>query len=65
MNTGYYVSVIDGMRKGLLLGPYGTHQEALDNVQAGNNLACNADPRAIFLGAKPVPTSAISAKTAN
>lgn len=28
----FYVSVVDGGRKGVLLGPYETHREALDNV---------------------------------
>jgi len=42
---GYYVSVIDGRRRGALLGPYGTHDEALENVQRGRNLAYDADPR--------------------
>jgi hypothetical protein len=42
----YYVSVRDGARHGYLLGPYDTHQEALDNVDRGNQLACQADGRA-------------------
>lgn len=48
MTTGYYVSVINGNRKGLLLGPYGTHAEALENVPAGRALACKADTWADF-----------------
>jgi hypothetical protein len=39
----YYVSVLDAKRKGLLLGPYDTHQEALDNVSRGRELAEQAD----------------------
>ena len=46
--AGYYVSVLDGKRKGLLLGPYDTHQEALDNVKRGISLAVAADTRAVF-----------------
>lgn len=32
--THYYVSVVDGPRRALLAGPYPTHQEALDQVDA-------------------------------
>ncbi len=44
----YYVSVKDEERRrhAYLLGPYNTHEEALANVQRGNNLACDAIPRA-------------------
>lgn len=48
MNTGYYVSIIRGKRRGLLLGPYVDHQTALDNVKRGTDSACDADPRAWF-----------------
>ncbi len=44
----FYVSVIDGGRKGVLLGPYETHQEALDEVRRGRRLAEDADCRAAF-----------------
>jgi hypothetical protein len=44
----FYVSVMDGRRKGVLLGPYETHREALDNVAQGRELANEADPRASF-----------------
>ena len=44
----FYVTVIDGPRKGILLGPYDTHREALDNVSHGRNLAESADPRVAF-----------------
>lgn len=40
---GYYVSVIDGPRKGFLLGPYDTHAEALENVDRGRELALKTD----------------------
>lgn len=48
----YYVSVIDidANRHGLLLGPYPTHQEALDNVKRARELAYKADPRSHFYG---------------
>lgn len=32
MKKFYYVSVIDGARRGMAAGPYATHQEALDRV---------------------------------
>lgn len=37
--TGFYVSVIDRQRKGLLLGPFPTHAEALAKVEKGKALA--------------------------
>lgn len=40
---GYCVSVIDGPRKGLLLGPYDTHDAALQNVERGKQLAFGTD----------------------
>lgn len=48
MDRLFYVSVDDGSRKGILLGPYGSHQEACDNVDRGSALAEAADPRAAF-----------------
>lgn len=49
----FYVTIKRGMhpskiKRGWLLGPYETHQQALDNVERGSNLACAADPRANF-----------------
>lgn len=44
----FYVSVINGKRTGLLLGPFATHEEALDNVERGRELAIAADPFAHF-----------------
>jgi len=43
----FYVSVVDveRNRKGILLGPFKTHQEALDSVRRGRKLAEEADPR--------------------
>lgn len=42
----FYVTVKDGPRTGWLLGPFSTHSEALDNVERGNQLACDANSRA-------------------
>lgn len=44
----YYVSAIDGPRTALLLGPFPTHQQALDEVDTGRDMACDLDPRAHF-----------------
>ncbi len=44
----FYVSVRDAGRNGILLGPYETHPEALDNVRSGRKLAEGADYRAAF-----------------
>jgi uncharacterized protein YegJ (DUF2314 family) len=44
----YYVTVLDGKRKGFLLGPYSTRQEALDNVERGKKLALDNDDFADF-----------------
>lgn len=46
----YYVSVMDGDRRGLLLGPYNTHVEALENVDRGKSLALKHDCKAWFYG---------------
>lgn len=47
----YYVSVIDGNRFGLLLGPFNSHQEALDKVEAVSNKAYELNPsEAAFAG---------------
>ncbi len=39
----YYVTVINGNKKGFLLGPYNTHEEALQNVDKGIKLAEQSD----------------------
>lgn len=44
----YYVSVIDGGRTALLLGPFQTHQEALDHVEPVRAKGGELDPRAAF-----------------
>lgn len=46
--VGFYVSVIDGTRKGLLLGPYDTHEAALANVDRAKAEAEAVDPFAHF-----------------
>ena len=44
----FYVSMIDGPRKVLLLGPYASHMTALANVERGRRLACDRFPFAAF-----------------
>ena len=46
----FYVTVTDAGRTGWLLGPYSTHEEALDNVERGRALALQADRWAHFYG---------------
>jgi len=45
---GYYTSVQDGRRAGFLLGPFPTHDEALDLVEFTLDLAADADPFSHF-----------------
>jgi len=44
----FYVSVIDGPRYGLLLGPFAQHEQALALVEAVSKKANELDPRAWF-----------------
>ena len=44
----FYVSVMDGPRFGLLLGPFPTHAEAKANVDKGTKLANDANAWAAF-----------------
>lgn len=44
----YYVTVTSDNQKGFLLGPYNTHQAALNNVERGKELAYNNDNFAHF-----------------
>ncbi len=44
----YYVTVRDAGKHGFLLGPYDTHEEALENVDRGRTLAEKANDRAAF-----------------
>jgi hypothetical protein len=48
----FFVSVIDdsGQKRGLLLGPFPSHAEALANVDRGRKLAERHDARAVFYG---------------
>jgi hypothetical protein len=62
---GYYVSLVEGPRRGLLLGPFETHQEALGRVEDGRRRASAADPWLDFAAfgtlrvkAPPFPASA-------
>jgi len=54
----FYVTVRDAGRTGWLLGPYATHQVALDNVQRGRDLANEWNAKAWFMafGTASVPT---------
>jgi len=45
---GFYVTIIRGTQVGYLLGPYPSHQEAIDNVERGRKLATTADSWADF-----------------
>ena len=47
-DSNFYVSVVDGPRKGLLAGPYSAHQEALDMVSRVREMAYKVDVRAVF-----------------
>lgn len=44
----FYVSIERDGKRGVLLGPYETHQEALNNVERGRRLAADTDPWADF-----------------
>ena len=44
----FYVSVINGNRKGLLLGPYDSHQEALDLVEPVRRYIAKIDEWSVF-----------------
>ena len=46
----HYVSVIDGPRYGLLLGPYPTRREAERNVERARIKAREVNDRAIWYG---------------
>ena len=46
----FYVSVMDGPKFGLLLGPYEKHAETKTDVERGRRLANEADPWAAFYG---------------
>jgi hypothetical protein len=44
VRVGYYVSVINGAQRALILGPFETHAEALADVDEGRRLAERVDP---------------------
>ena len=44
----YYVSVVDGTKFGLLLGPFNTHKEAKRRVEAVREKAYALDERSWF-----------------
>jgi hypothetical protein len=47
----YYVSVVDGNKKGFLLGPFeNDHKAALNMVEQVKVKAQEIDPRAVFYG---------------
>lgn len=46
----YYVSMVDGPRVGLLLGPFRLHRQALRFVRAARQEANRRDPWAVFYG---------------
>jgi hypothetical protein len=45
----FYVSAIDGTKKYLIAGPYETHAQALELVDAVKAQADKVDPRAAFM----------------
>ncbi len=45
---GFYVTVKDGPRTGILLGPYGSKDEAESHVRLGKTLAEQVNSRAIW-----------------
>jgi hypothetical protein len=45
---GFYVTVKDGTRTGVLLGPYTTKSDAEGNVKLGRQLAGQVNSRAIW-----------------
>jgi hypothetical protein len=47
-DLAFFVTVRSGARTGFLLGPYGTHAEALANVDRGRDFACAVDAWAHF-----------------
>lgn len=58
----YYVTVRDAGRHGYLLGPYDTHEEALENVDRGRKLAEEANVWSHFyeFGTGSLPASLLA-----
>jgi hypothetical protein len=50
MAVGYCVSVQHGSHRGLVAGPYHSHQAALDDVERVSRAVVEVDPRAHFYG---------------
>jgi hypothetical protein len=48
--SAFYVSVIDGSRNGLLLGPFPEHSDAMERVERVRSWVVERDPRAHFYG---------------
>lgn len=46
----FYVSVMNGSRRGLLLGPFETHDEALEQVERVRQFVVERKPEAHFYG---------------
>ena len=49
-NPCYYVSIIDGKKFNVVLGPFSTHKEALDMVEPARNEGNKLDPKSHFYG---------------
>ncbi len=47
-NPYHYVTVVDGKRKGFLLGPYENEGEAIANIKRGKDLALAANHDAVW-----------------
>ena len=50
LKTGFYVTVVDAGRRGFLLGPFDSHEEAKSNIERGRDLAIKNNVRAHFYG---------------
>lgn len=67
--TGYYVSVVDGRKRGLLVGPYVDHAYALAAVDRVKRWVQEREPMAAFYGfgtakveAATLPTGTLTAR---
>lgn len=58
----YYVSVVNGRQRGLLLGPYDSHAQALDNVERVRTFVVERKPEAHFYGFGTASTPADQAR---
>lgn len=48
-HSSFYISAIDGPKRYLVAGPYGSHQAALELVRAVRTYAEGQDARACFM----------------